>query len=187
MKPLTRYTGIAALVTLFIVVSIGIDIHHNQIEKQAERATPENSLTQPSLAYASYSEEDWKKVLTPEQYHILREAGTETPFTSPLLDEHRPGTFVTADCGEPVFRSEQKFDSGTGWPSFWAPINADAVVTSTDSSLFMDRTEVRSKCGGHLGHVFNDGPVPTGLRYCMNGAALKFIPDEPNSESKPAK
>ncbi len=120
----------------------------------------------------------WKEILTPEQYYILREAGTERPFTSPLLDEHRKGTFVSADCGEPLFRSETKFDSGTGWPSFYAPISPDAVIEKTDSTLGMERTEVLSKCGGHLGHVFPDGPPPTGLRYCMNGIALKFIPDK---------
>lgn len=124
------------------------------------------------------TEEEWKKVLTPEQYAVLREEGTERPFTSPLLDEHRPGTFVTADCGDPVFRSEQKFDSGTGWPSFWAPISPDAVMEVEDNSYGMKRVEIRSRCGGHLGHVFTDGPEPTGLRYCMNGVALKFIPDE---------
>ncbi len=123
------------------------------------------------------SKEEWLKRLSPAQYNVLFEAGTERPFTSPLNDEHRPGTFVSADCGEPLFRSEQKFDSGTGWPSFWAPITPDAVVLSADTLLGYERTEVRSKCGGHLGHVFDDGPPPTGLRYCMNGLALRFIPD----------
>ena len=120
----------------------------------------------------------WNTDLTAEQINVLRDGGTETPFTSPLLNEHRKGTFVSADCNEPVFRSEQKFDSGTGWPSFWAPITPDAVVEVTDNSLGITRTEIRSKCGGHLGHVFNDGPQPTGLRYCMNGLALKFVPDK---------
>lgn len=130
-----------------------------------------------SLSSLPSSEDEWREILTPEQYHILREEGTEYPFTSPLNDEHRPGTFVTADCGDPVFRSEQKFDSGTGWPSFWAPIESGAVIEVVDDSLGVRRTEIRSRCGGHLGHVFDDGPDPTGLRYCMNGLALKFIPD----------
>lgn len=175
MKPLTRYTGILAILTLVVMVIIGVRIAH----KTTSSTQQQTSITQPSVAYANYTEDDWRKTLTPEQYYILREGGTEIPFTSPLVNEHRPGTYVTADCSEPVFRSEQKFDSGTGWPSFWAPINLIAITTSTDNTLLFERTEVRSRCGGHLGHVFTDGPPPTGLRYCMNGDALKFIPDEP--------
>ena len=122
----------------------------------------------------------WKKVLTAEQYHVLREGGTDVPFTHlDMLNNHEKGTYVTADCGQPVFRSEDKFDSGTGWPSFTKPINPDAVTLLTDDTLGMVRTEVRgSKCGGHLGHVFDDGPPPTGKRYCINASALKFIPDK---------
>jgi peptide-methionine (R)-S-oxide reductase len=177
MKPITRYTSIAALAILLVVGGFGVGILRQKANQNPNTSPTDSLLTHPSIAFASYTEENWKSALTPEQYHILREAGTETPFTSPLLNEHRPGTFVTADCNEPVFRSEQKFDSGTGWPSFWAPIKPNAVVEKTDTSLFEERTEVLSKCGGHLGHVFPDGPPPTGLRYCMNGAALKFIPD----------
>ncbi len=118
--------------------------------------------------------------LSPAQYAVLKQNGTETPYSSPLLDEKRPGTYVTADCMEPVFRSEQKFDSGTGWPSFYAPINPDSVVEVDDSTMGITRTEIRSKkCNSHLGHVFNDAPqTPTGLRYCINGIALIFIPDK---------
>lgn len=120
---------------------------------------------------------DWRAELTPAQYHVMREHGTERPFTSPLNAEHRDGMFYCASCGQQLFSSEAKFDSGTGWPSFFQPIGEDAVGETTDRSLFMTRTEVHcSRCGGHLGHVFPDGPRPTGLRYCMNGVSLKFEP-----------
>jgi peptide-methionine (R)-S-oxide reductase len=119
---------------------------------------------------------EWRSVLTPEEYRVLRGHSTERPFTSPLNDEKRAGTFVCAGCGQPLFASATKYDSGTGWPSFWGPL-ADAVGTSVDRSWFMVRTEVHcSRCGGHLGHVFPDGPRPTGQRYCMNGVAMHFTP-----------
>lgn len=132
---------------------------------------------QTAMTAMPATKEEWLKIISEDSYAVLFEEGTERPFTSPLLDEHRKGTFVSADCGEPVFRSEQKFDSGTGWPSFWAPISPDAVIEKKDTLLGYERTEIKSKCGGHLGHVFTDGPQPTGLRYCMNGVALRFIPD----------
>lgn len=123
------------------------------------------------------TDEQWQRELTPEQYRVLRCHGTERAGSSPLNDEHREGVFSCAGCGAPLFTSDTKFDSGTGWPSFWAPMVPEAVGTSNDLTLFVPRTEVHcDRCGGHLGHVFEDGPDPTGLRYCLNGAALKFEP-----------
>jgi peptide-methionine (R)-S-oxide reductase len=122
------------------------------------------------------SDEEWKAMLSKEQYDVLRREGTERPFTSPLLDEHRPGKFVCAGCGLDLFTTAQKFDSGTGWPSFFDVI-AGHVETKTDHQMLAPRTEYHcAKCGGHQGHVFADGPAPTGLRYCNNGVALKFVP-----------
>lgn len=112
------------------------------------------------------------------QSAIINDKGTEKPFSSPLYYEKRPGTYLAADTKKPVFRSEQKYESGTGWPSFWAPIAPEAILTKTDTTLGIERTEVLSSAGGHLGHVFPDGPEPTGLRYCINGMALIFVPDE---------
>ena len=124
------------------------------------------------------SQVEWEEILSPDQYHVLREHGTERAGTSPLNQEKRTGTFFCAGCGQPLFGSSTKFESGTGWPSFWAPLD-QAVGTSEDRSYFMSRVEVHcANCGGHLGHVFRDGPRPTGLRYCMNGVALKFEPEE---------
>jgi peptide-methionine (R)-S-oxide reductase len=123
------------------------------------------------------SEDEWRRALTPEQYHVLREHGTERPGTCALLHEKRAGMFNCAGCGLPLFKSGPKFESGTGWPSFFEPID-DAIRTTVDRSYFMERTEVHCRrCGGHLGHVFPDGPPPTGLRYCINGVALNFEPE----------
>ena len=123
-----------------------------------------------------HTEDEWRKLLTPNQYAVLREEATERPFTSPLNDEHRPGVFRCAGCDLDLFASATKFESGTGWPSFWQPL-PNAVGTKSDTSFGMIRTSVHCRrCGGHLGHVFEDGPQPTGLRYCMNGLALKFVP-----------
>ena len=124
------------------------------------------------------SDDEWKATLSPEQFYVLRQHGTERPGSSPLNYEKRSGTFNCAGCGQPLFSADTKFESGTGWPSFFTPIEG-AVATTTDRTFGMARTEVHcAKCGGHLGHVFPDGPRPTGLRYCMNGVALVFEPQD---------
>jgi len=141
-------------------------------------------IVRPDLALAkedgfevAKTDLEWRSILTPAQYDVLRQEATEPPGSSPSLHEHRKGIFVCAGCELPLFRSETKYDSGTGWPSFWSPIEG-AVATRSDTTLWMERTEVHChRCGGHLGHVFKDGPPPTGLRYCMNGLALKFVPN----------
>lgn len=126
--------------------------------------------------YEPKTEEQWRETLTPDQFHVLREHGTERRGASPLNKEKRDGTFLCAGCGQPLFSSDTKYESGTGWPSFWRP-KEQAVGTTVDQSYGMTRVEVHcSRCGGHLGHVFPDGPNPTGMRYCMNGVALEFQP-----------
>jgi peptide-methionine (R)-S-oxide reductase len=140
--------------------------------------TMANELPHPTRVFpVAKADEEWKASLTPKQYAVLRRHDTEYPGTSPLLEEHRDGTFACAGCGQPLFTSETKYESGSGWPSFYAAIE-DAVGTSEDVTLGMRRVEIHcSRCGGHLGHVFPDGPRPTGERYCTNGAALRFVPD----------
>jgi len=146
----------------------GVAGSYSVLARRASAAEPVFEVT--------HTEEEWRKILTPNQYKVLREEATERPFTSPLDDEHRKGVFHCAGCDLELFSSDTKFNSGTGWPSFWQPL-ANAVGTTEDRSFGTLRTAVHCRrCGGHLGHVFDDGPRPTGLRYCMNGLALKFVP-----------
>lgn len=169
MKYITR---IPTLITLFIIISfLFVQYFKHQDEMISQKQTE---------SLKSFSTTTKENQLTTAQYKVLKEGGTEVPYSSPLLNEKRKGTYVTADCNEPVFRSEQKFDSKTGWPSFYAPINKNAVIEKTDSTEGMSRKEIVSPvCKSHLGHVFNDAPqTPTGLRYCINGLALIFIPDK---------
>ncbi len=144
----------------------------------------ETMTTTDTIDWAKLSDAEWRKRLTPTQYNVLRNHGTERPGSSPLNREKRKGTFACAGCDLPLFSSDAKFESGTGWPSFFQPL-PDAVGTNSDRSFFMTRTEVHcARCLGHLGHVFEDGPPPTGLRYCMNGVSLKFeAATEPKSNS----
>ncbi len=132
------------------------------------------------------SDAEWRQQLSPEQFYVTRQHGTERPFSSPLNVEKRDGVYACASCGSPLFKSDTKYESGSGWPSFWQPISPDAVIEHEDVSMLMRRVEIRcATCDAHLGHVFPDGPDPTGLRYCMNGVALKLMPEgEAGKETK---
>lgn len=183
---MNRFKGLFFFILIFIVILFAFfHLQDKSTNYKQEQATSSSKDLQENVISGSFdmsklrSDEEWRKILTAEQFHILREAGTEIPFTGKLDNEKRKGTFFSVGCNEPVFRSEKKYDSGTGWPSFWEPISKDALVLKWDYTLpGAPRVEVLDKCGGHLGHVFDDGPEPTGKRYCMNSEAMYFVPDE---------
>lgn len=144
---------------------------------EASATTPPTKEFPPVGDKLERTDDEWKQLLSKEQYDVLRKEGTERAFSGALWNEHRGGLYACAGCGAPLFSSDHKFESGTGWPSFWQPVQDGRVATRVDKSWFTTRTEVHcDRCGGHLGHVFDDGPKPTGLRYCMNSAALAFSP-----------
>jgi peptide-methionine (R)-S-oxide reductase len=167
--------GLAAFSRLPLLGGFGQETNSNG--KHGNRSNS-NSLKSRGVKKVTKTNEEWKNILTPDQYAVTRQKGTEAPFSSPLNEIHEQGIFECVACGLPLFSSKAKFDSGTGWPSFYEPIAKENVLEEVDNSLSETRTEVLcARCDSHLGHVFNDGPRPTGLRYCMNGVALKFVKD----------
>lgn len=171
-----RNLGLSAA-AFTLTACTGAKTHADVVKSTSPKDTKNMSDTASNTDWANFTPAEWKERLTPLEFNVLRQEGTERPGSSPFNNEKREGTYVCAGCALPLFKSETKYNSGTGWPSFFDPISPEAVGTKTDTKLFMARVEYHcSRCGGHQGHIFKDGPRPTGLRYCNNGVSLDFIP-----------
>jgi peptide-methionine (R)-S-oxide reductase len=185
MKPIVSIAAIAAFTAVAGLTAVSLTARAGGATgsfapvSAAAKLAASPKTDHSSLKPVTHTDAEWHKLLTPEEYNITRQQGTEAPESSPLTHLHAKGVYRCVDCGLDLFRSDTKFDSGTGWPSFYAPLIKSHVKEVSDTSDGMERSEVRcARCGAHLGHVFNDGPRPTGLRYCMDGVALQFVPDK---------